>query len=61
MAQYIKNANIFGRIGTGIGKGVNEQLPKEVEHQRFRSGLQKLGEKLQQTKISFVFDASLFY
>ncbi len=45
MAQYIKNANIFGRIGTGIGKGVNEQLPKEVEHQRFRSGLQKLGEK----------------
>lgn len=44
MAQYIKQGNIFGRIGTGIGKGINEQLPKEIEHQRFRSGLQKLGE-----------------
>lgn len=45
MAQYIKQGNIFGRLGTGIGKGFAEQLPKEFEHQRLRSGLQNLADK----------------
>ena len=42
MAQYIKQANIFGRIGTGIGKGLAEQVPKEIENQRLKSGLNDL-------------------
>jgi len=40
MVQYIKQGNIFGRIGTGIGKGLAEQLPKEIERSRLASGLQ---------------------
>lgn len=39
MAQYIKNANIFGRLGTGIGEGLAEQIPKEIEHNRLKSDL----------------------
>lgn len=45
MAQYVKNANIFGRLGSGIGQGLAEQVPKEIEHQRLRSGLQSLAQK----------------
>lgn len=40
MAQYIKNANIFGRLGSGIGQGLADQIPKEVERSRLSSGLQ---------------------
>lgn len=43
MTQYIKQGNIFGRIGTGIGQGIAEQVPKEIERGRLASGLQKLG------------------
>lgn len=42
MAQYIKNANIFGRVGSGIGQGLAEQIPKEIERNRLASGLQNL-------------------
>ncbi len=42
MAQYIKNANIFGRIGSGIGQGLAEQVPKEIERGRLASGLRSL-------------------
>lgn len=42
MAQLIKQADIFGRLGTGAGKGLAEQIPKEIEHNRFASGLQQL-------------------
>lgn len=42
MAQYIKNANIFGRVGSGIGKGLAQQLPQEIERGRLASGLQNL-------------------
>lgn len=45
MAQYIKQGNIFGRIGTGVGKGLAEQLPKEIERNRLGSALEKLGEQ----------------
>jgi hypothetical protein len=41
MAQYIKQGNIFGRIGTGIGKGLAEQIPKEIERKRLASGLEQ--------------------
>ena len=49
MAQYIKQGNIFGRIGSGLGKGLAEQLPKEVERGRLQSGLRNLGEQKGQT------------
>jgi len=45
MAQEIKQANIFGRIGTGIGKGLADQIPKEIERNRLATGLSELGKQ----------------
>lgn len=42
MAQYISKGDIFGRIGTGLGQGIADQLPKEVERGRLASGLRNL-------------------
>lgn len=42
MAQYIKQADIFGRVGSGIGAGLAEQIPKEIERGRLASGLKAL-------------------
>lgn len=39
MAQYIKQGNIFGRIGENLGKGLAEQLPAAVERGRLAAGL----------------------
>ncbi len=39
MAQYIKQGNIFGRIGSGIGKGLAQQLPEEITRGRLAAGL----------------------
>lgn len=43
--QKIKQGNIFGRIGSGIGQGLAEHAPKEIERSRLASGLKALGEK----------------
>lgn len=43
--QKIQQGNIWGRIGSGIGQGLNEQLPKEIERNRLASGLKELGER----------------
>ncbi len=41
MVQVIeKQGGLFGRIGKGIGQGLSEQLPKEVERYRLSQGLQ---------------------
>lgn len=45
MSQKISQGNIFGRIGSGIGQGLAEQLPKEIERGRLASGLQELGKQ----------------
>lgn len=45
MAQEIKQGSLFGRIGTGVGKGLAEQLPKEVERGRLGYALNELGNK----------------
>lgn len=46
MVQVIETGgNAAGRIGKGFGKGLSEQIPKEVERHRLSSGLRKLGEK----------------
>lgn len=49
MAQYIKQGNIFGRIGSGIGKGLAEQVPKEIERSRLSEGLQDISQRTGQT------------
>lgn len=52
MAQYIKNANIFGRIGSGLGQGLAEQLPKEIEHYRRKSDLDAFANEVGQGRLS---------
>lgn len=42
MSYSLKQGNLFGRIGSGIGQGLAEQVPKEIEHQRLKAGLQEL-------------------
>lgn len=42
MVQIVpQRGNIFGRIGAGIGQGLAEQLPKEIERGRLAQGLQQ--------------------
>ena len=45
MVQYIKQGDIFARLGTSIGKGLSEQIPKEVERYRLSKGLQNLSQQ----------------
>ncbi len=50
MVQTINDpysGNAFGRIGKGIGQGLSEQLPKEIERGRLSSGLKKFEEEHQ--------------
>lgn len=42
MATYIKNADLFGRVGSGIGQGLAQQLPEEITRGRLAAGLQNL-------------------
>lgn len=45
MVQIINDeygGNPFGRLGKGIGKGLSEQIPKEIERNRLSSGLKAL-------------------
>lgn len=42
MATYIKQGDIFGRIGSGIGQGLAQQLPEEITRGRLAAGLQNL-------------------
>lgn len=37
----VKQPNIFGRIGTGLGKGLAESLPKEMDRGRLSAGLKQ--------------------
>lgn len=41
MSYEVKQGNVFGRIGTGVGQGLAEQVPKEIERNRLSSGLQQ--------------------
>jgi len=47
MAQKIKQGSIFGRIGTGIGKGLAAQLPEEIQRGRLASGLKNFEQEHQ--------------
>jgi len=45
MSYQVKQGDIFGRVGEGLGKGLSEQLPKEVERYRLSQGLQDFEKK----------------
>ncbi len=45
MSYEVKQPNIFGRIGAGLGQGLAETIPKEIERYRMAEGLKKLGQK----------------
>lgn len=49
MSYTVSPGNIFGRIGTGIGKGLAESVPKEIERYRLAEGLKELGQQQGQT------------
>lgn len=42
MSYEVKPSSIFGRIGTELGKGLAESIPKEAERTRLSSGLKEL-------------------
>lgn len=43
----IPQPSIFGRVGTGFGQGLAEQIPKEIERYRLQSGLEQLANETQ--------------
>ncbi len=46
MCSYqVKQGNLFGRIGSGIGQGLAEQIPKEIERHRLSEGLKNIGQE----------------
>lgn len=45
MSYSIKQAPIGSRLGTGIGQGLSESIPKEIDRGRLASGLKQLSEK----------------
>lgn len=49
MSYEVKQGNIWGRIGAGLGQGMAEQIPKEIERYRLAEGLKQLGQKQGQT------------
>ncbi len=42
MSYQVKNGDIFGRVGSGLGSGLAEQLPQEVDRNRLSKGLQEI-------------------
>lgn len=42
MAQEISQGNIWGRLGSALGKGIEETVPKELDRYRMNQGLQQL-------------------
>src|SRR5574337_526588 len=45
MSYEVKPGSILGRVGSGIGKGLAEQLPKEIERGRLAKGLEDLSQQ----------------
>jgi hypothetical protein len=39
----VGQGSLAGRLGSGVGKGLAEQLPKEFERERLKTGLEQLG------------------
>lgn len=47
MAQIIEQGDIFGKIGKGIGEGLGDQIPKEIERYRLSEGLKRFEQESQ--------------
>lgn len=45
MVQYLKQGDIWGRVGSGIGQGLAQQLPEEIQRGRLAQGLQQLSQQ----------------
>lgn len=45
MSYSVKPGSIFGRIGTELGRGLAESIPKEAERTRLAKGLEDLSNK----------------
>lgn len=46
MVQILpEEGNVFGRLGKGLGQGISQQLPKEIERGRLASGLSGLAQQ----------------
>jgi hypothetical protein len=45
MTYQVKPGDLFGRVGSDIGKGLAEQLPQEIKNQRLASGLENIGKE----------------
>ena len=58
MAQKIKQANIFGRLGSALGQGLAESIPKEANRMRLSQGLMDLSKEKDLEPLQFM---SKFY
>jgi len=58
MAQKIKQGNIFGRIGSAMGQGLAESIPKEANRMRLSQGLMDLSKEKDLEPLQFM---SKFY
>ena len=45
MSYSIKQAPLSARLGTSLGQGLAEQVPKEVERYRLSKGLEKFSQE----------------
>lgn len=61
MVQIIESNDLFGKIGRGLGRGLSEQLPKEIEHRRLSEGLQKLSQQTDLDPMQFLTKAYSTY
>jgi hypothetical protein len=50
--QKISQGNIFGRIGSALGQGLAQQLPKEIERGRLSSSLKNLNAQSKKENLS---------
>ena len=51
MSYQVKPGSLAGRLGSGIGKGLAEQLPQEMERGRLAQGLQQFSKKYPQSPL----------
>lgn len=49
----VKQGNIFGRIGTELGRGLAESIPKEVERNRLAKGIEELNSNPNLTPLQY--------
>lgn len=61
MSYSVKQGDLAGRFGSGLGQGLSEQIPKEMEHYRLSQGLQKLQQEKNLSPTEFYTKAASIY